>query len=57
MVRTYGTTEEYFRRMLKKASLLTRPTLARGSTELAEVRDAPFRRQGRGKRKGLSRLD
>jgi len=32
--------------MFKKARLLTRPTLARGSTELAEVRDAPCPRQG-----------
>ena len=35
------------RRLLKMARLLTRPTPARGSTELVEVRDAPFRGQGR----------
>jgi hypothetical protein len=36
--RTTDTTEEYLRRMLKKAGLLTRPTLAR--------RDAAFLKQG-----------
>jgi hypothetical protein len=36
---TCGTTEKHFCRMLKKARLLTRPTLAR--------RDAPFPKQGR----------
>jgi hypothetical protein len=38
MVRTYGTTEARSRRMLKKARLLTRPTLAR--------RDAPYPERG-----------
>ena len=33
--------------MLKRFRLLTRPTPARGSTELAEVQDAPFRGLGR----------
>jgi hypothetical protein len=37
--RTYGTTAEHSRRMLKKARLLTRPTPVR--------QDAPFREQGR----------
>jgi len=34
--------------MLKKATRFTRSTLACGSTELAEVRDTPLRRQGCG---------
>jgi len=38
--------------MLKKAAVLTRPTPARGSTELAEVQGAPFHGQGRSKRRG-----
>jgi len=38
--------------MLKKAAVLTRPTPARGSTELAEVQDAPFPVQGRSERRG-----
>src|SRR5437016_14656109 len=39
MLRTCGTTTAHSRRMLKKARLLTRPTLAR--------RDAPYPMQGR----------
>src|SRR5437879_3675009 len=39
MLRTCGTTPAHSRRMLKKARLLTRPTLAR--------RDAPYPMQGR----------
>ena len=36
-------------RLFKKSRRLTHPTPARGSTKLAEVRDAPFRGQGRSK--------
>jgi len=47
MVCTCGPTRELSCKMLKEASFLTPPTPARGSTELAEVQDAPFRGQGR----------
>jgi len=41
MVSTCGTTEKHSRRMLKKATVITRPTPVR--------QDAPFRGQGRSK--------
>ena len=47
MVATCGTTDQLSRRMLKKARLLTRPTLAR--------RDAPSPKQGRSRRTGRRR--
>ncbi|TKS59607.1 MAG: hypothetical protein EWM72_02175 [Nitrospira sp.] len=47
MVRMSSTMGKQSRRMLKQFPVLTRPTPARGSTELAEVQDAPFRGQGR----------